>query len=165
MRRLVAFTVLALSLAVPAVGLAVTDGVDDGTLSVRNGTGKVVLQFSGSAVGRVGHGKIVITDPLDGDGAGFDLWGCDERFDKTDTTTVCTGSGIRFRAIGGRYKIAILRATGVFLSAVGHGSVLLDGRGEDPNVDGDGVYSLNDNPYRSLPNFPKSLDLAAPTGG
>jgi hypothetical protein len=164
MRRLVVFTVLAVSLAVPAVGFAVLDGVDDGTLSIKNGTGRTLLQFNGSAVGRLGHGRIVVTDPFDGDGAGFDFWGCDNRFDKTDTTTVCNGSDIRFRAIGGRYKIFV-RGSGIYLSAVGHGSVILDGRGEDPDVDGDGVFSLNDGPYRSLPNAEKTFNLAAPTGG
>jgi hypothetical protein len=164
MRRLVVFTVLAIALAVPAIGFAVIVGSDDGTLSIKNGTGKALLQFNGSAIGRLGHGKIVVTDPVFADGVGFDFWGCDKRDDRTENTTVCSGSNIRFRAIGGRYKIFV-KGSGLNLSAVGHGSVSLDGRGDDPDVDYDGVFSLNDGPYRSLPNAPQSYQLAAPSGG
>jgi len=58
-----------------------------------------------------------------------------------------------------------LKGTGIYLSAVGHGQVGLDGRGEDPTIDTDGTYSLNDGPYKSLPDFGATLQLVAPAGG
>jgi hypothetical protein len=165
MRRLVAFTVLAIVLAVPAGALAVgDDGSNDGTVSVRNGRGAVILNpFNGSAVGRVGHGKIWISDPVFSDGDGADVWNCDYRR-YTDTQTFCIGDNIRFRAVGGKYRI-VLRGRGIFLSAVGRGTVTLDGSGEDPNIDVDGLFSLNDSPYRSLPDHEKDFPLVPPAGG
>jgi hypothetical protein len=163
MRRLVLFTVLAFALALPVAGLAVTS--DDGTLSVRNGAGLVKLTFTGSAVGSVAQGKVVTTDPVLDDGAGVVFWGCNsKKTDFTATTTVCTGDKIRFRAIGGKYKLFV-RGSGVYLSVVGRGAVTLDGSGDDPTVVRDGVYSLNDQPYRSLPNEAKTVELVAPAGG
>lgn len=170
MRRLVWITVLAFLLAAPAAGFAVT-GDDDGTLSVRAGIGKVYLNFTGSAVGRVHNGAIRVTDPVAGDGLGFDFSGCDLEIDKSDTTanksdtiTVCRGNYLRFRAIGGRYQISI-KGTGIYLSAVGHGYAILNGAGDDSAVQSDGAYSLNDAPYKSLPDFGATVDLVAPVAG
>lgn len=169
MRRLVVFSVLLVCLAVPAAGFAIAGGNDDGTLSVRNGVGKVALDFNGSAVGRVvGKGTIKIVDPYPTDGTGFDVWGCDDRFDPTDTKTVCSSDGkglpIRFRAIGGVYRI-FTNGSGIFLSAVGQGTVTLNGAGDNPDVPYDGRYSINDEPYRSLPDYPRPYPLEAPVGG
>jgi hypothetical protein len=164
MRRLVVVTVLAGALAVPAAGFAfnLMRGVDDGTLSVKNGTGKIGLTFNGSVVGRIGHGRITLTDPNPSDGDGILTWGrCDFL---NEATTTCSGSNIRFRAIGGKYQIAI-RGAGIYLSAVGHGTVTLDGRGDSPDVNYDGVYSFNDLAYKSLPDNEKTFSLAAPAGG
>jgi hypothetical protein len=162
MRRLVALTVLAFGLAVPAAGFALGGGDGDGTLSVKNGLGKVRLDFTGSAVGRIGYGSIRASDPVFGDGSGFVVWNCDQR-DTKFTTTICSGDNIRFRAIGGRYVLRI-SGSGVFLSVVGHGNAILNGRGEVPDVPHDGVYSLNEGPYKSLPDYEKSILLAAPAG-
>jgi hypothetical protein len=180
MRRLVWLTALVLALAAPAVAFAVVgSGQDDGTLSVKAGVGKVYLNFNGSAVGRVQRGSIRVTDPVASDGLGFDFSGCDVERDRSDTTTnkndtikICKGDNIRFRAIGGRYQIAIGGMTsfspgkGIYLSAVGQGSTSLNGAGDDPslNVPSDGTYSLNDGPYKSLPNDPTTFPLAAPSG-
>jgi hypothetical protein len=170
MRRLVCFSVLALGLAIPATGFALTGlggGADDGTLSVKAGLGKVTLNpFNGSAVGRVQRGSIRVTDPVASDGIGYDFFGtCDERDrDRTTSTTTCKGTNLRFRAIGGKFQIQ-LKGTNIYLSAVGQGQVGLDGRGEDPTIDMDGTYSLNDGPYKSLPDYGATLQLTAPAGG
>jgi hypothetical protein len=169
---------LAIALAVPAGAFAVA-GDNDGTLSVKAGIGKVYLNFNGSAVGRVQRGLIQVTDPVAGDGAGFEFSNCDVEKDKSDTTTnkgdtirVCRGDNIRFRAIGGKYVVVIRGArqqpaNGIYLSAVGHGFAVLNGAGDNPDVPGisDGTYSLNDGPYKSLPDLDKTLILAAPVGG
>jgi hypothetical protein len=171
MRRLVWLTALVVALAAPAVAFAfVGDGQDDGTLSVKAGVGKVYLNFNGSAVGRVQRGSIRVTDPVATDGLGFEFHNCDVLKDQSDTTTVktdtikvCRGDDVRFRAIGGKYQIAIAGA-GISLSAVGHGTAGLNGAGDDPYVFSDGTYSLNDGPYKSLPNLLTTFNLAAPSG-
>jgi hypothetical protein len=170
MRRLVLLTLLAFALAAPAAGLALT-GDDDGTLSVKAGIGRVYLNFKGSAVGRVQRGFVQVTDPVAGDGIGFDFSNCDVERNKSDTTTnkgdtitICRGTNLRFRAIGGKYQI-LIRGAGIYLSAVGHGYGVLNGAGDDPNIDSDGTYSLNDAPYKSLPNFPTPVLLLAPVAG
>jgi hypothetical protein len=162
MRRLVWLTVLAFALAAPAVGFALS-GADDGTLSVKAGVGKVYLNFTGSAVGRLQHGVIQITDPLANDGPGLDFSGCEER-DRVDTTSICRGTNLRFRAIGGKYQI-LIKGTGSYLSAVGYGYAVMNGAGDDPNVISDGTYSLNDGPYKSLPDFRTTFNIVAPSGG
>lgn len=170
MRRLIWLTVLAVALAAPTAGLALA-GSDDGTLSVRAGVGNVYLNFNGSAVGRLRYGSIKVTDPVASDGIGFDFSGCEVVKDKSDTTairsdtiTVCSGSFLRFRAIGGKYKIKI-QGTGIYLSAVGHGYGVLNGTGDGTGVFFDGTYSLNDEPYKSLPDLPGTVNLVAPVGG
>jgi hypothetical protein len=162
MRRLVWLTVLAFALAAPAVGFALS-GADDGTLSVKAGIGKVYLNFNGSAVGRLQHGVIQITDPLANDGPGLDFSGCEER-DRIDTTSICRGTNLRFRAIGGKYQI-LIKGTSSYLSAVGYGYAVLNGAGDDPYVVSDGTYSLNDGPYRSLPDLRTTFNIVAPAGG
>jgi hypothetical protein len=169
MRRLVWLTVLAIALAVPAVGYAVVGASsDDGTLSVKAGVGRVFTSITGSAVGRLDKGYIQITDPNPNDGLGFEFSGCDAKIDKSTSTTVCASDGkgvvARFRAIGGKYRIT-LSGSGIFLSAVGHGYATLNGAGDDPNIDFDGTYSVNDGPYKSLPNDLHTFTLAAPAGG
>jgi hypothetical protein len=170
MRRLVWITVLAIALAAPAVAFGLSAD-NDGTLSVKAGVGSVYLNFNGSAVGRLQRGSIRVTDPVAGDGVGFEFSNCDVERDKSDTTTnqndtikVCLGTNIRFRAIGGKYQV-LIRGSGIYLSAVGNGFVTFNGAGDVPSVDSDGAYSLNDRPYRSLPDFATTLTLAAPSGG
>jgi hypothetical protein len=175
MRRLVWLTALLVSLAVPTAAFAFGSGPqDDGTLSVKSGVGKVYLNFNGSAVGRVKTGSIRVVDPVTSDGVGFEFSNCDVVADKSDTTTttndkikVCRGDNIRFRAIGGNYRIQMAGA-GVNLSAVGHGSFSLNGAGDadafNPSTF-DGTYSLNDGPYKSLPNAFTTFALAAPPSG
>jgi hypothetical protein len=164
MRRLAGFTVLVVALALPALAFGVVDVTDDGVLSVKNGQGKVTLTpFNGSVLGRVGSGKIVIVDPALGDGGRYDVWGCDKQTD-TEHATVCAGSNLRFRIVDGRYKVYV-RGTGMSLSVVGRGQVTLDGRGDDPTVVSDGVYALNDAPYKSLPDFEKTFPLLTSVGG
>jgi hypothetical protein len=161
MRRLV-LAISACALAVPAAVVAAGDGSSDGTLSVKNATGKILLKpFNGSAVGRIASGKIVVADPVFDDGAGPVFWGCDKT-DGNEVTTFCSGKDIRFRAIGGSYTIFI-NGTGISLSVVGRGNVRLDGNGADAE-DNDGVFSVNDGPYRSLPNVAKPFLLTVSTG-
>jgi hypothetical protein len=58
-----------------------------------------------------------------------------------------TGSNFRFRAMGGQYHV-VIRGTGVYLFAGGHGHVKLQG---SSYVRPDGKYSVNGSRPRSLP--------------
>jgi hypothetical protein len=162
MRRLIVPAAAAALIASPALAFAGPLGSDDGTLSVRHGRGLVSLNFNGAVFGRVARGRIVVDDPVGGDGTGADFWGCDSQNFPSDTKTVCAGENLRFRAIGGRYSI-LVKGTGVFLSAVGRGKVMLDGRGDHGSSDGS--YALNGDDYQSLPNEPTVFPLEAPPGG
>ena len=72
------------------------------------------------------------------------------------TTQLCTEKEISFRALDGRYTIMI-QGSGIWLSAVGRGTVTIDGASEDgrPN----GVMSIDDGPYEPLPVVPSVFPL------
>jgi hypothetical protein len=161
MRRWPFLALLLLATATPALAWPLTD--TDGTLSVKRGRGYVGLNFTGAVIGRIAHGKVTVNDPIDTDGAGVDFWGCEVERPVNDTTTVCRGDDIHFRAIGGKYRLNT-RGGGIYVSAVGHGVVRLDGRGDGSDRP-DGVYSFNDAAYQSLPDDPQDFELAAPTQG
>ena len=61
---------------------------------------------------------------------------------------VFTGSNFRFRALGGFYRV-VIRGSGVYLFAGGHGHVKLRGSSRYENADGS--YSVNGARFRSLP--------------
>lgn len=62
--------------------------------------------------------------------------------------TEYNGSGFRFRAMGGDYRV-VVRGSGIYLFAGGHGSVTLRGSSVYPGSDG--AFSLDGSPFRSLP--------------
>ena len=64
------------------------------------------------------------------------------------TRTEYEGSGFRFRAIGGAYRI-LVRGAGIYLFAGGHGTVRLQGSSHYPASDGS--YSIDGGRPRSLP--------------
>jgi len=166
MRRLIVLAAAVALIVVPTALAALPQGGDDGTLSVRRGRGVVVLKFRGAVIGRIAHGSVRITDPVGGDGQGADFFGCDNiPRAVSDTTSVCRGDDIRFRAIGGRYAVKV-SGSGIFLSAVGRGKVVMNGIGDpEAGIFNDGGYSLNGDDYQSLPNDPISFILSAPPGG
>lgn len=61
-----------------------------------------------------------------------------------------TGSNFRFRAMGGLYRV-VVRGTGVYLFAGGHGHVTVQGSSYQRK---DGTYSVNGSRPRSLPKRP-----------
>jgi hypothetical protein len=67
------------------------------------------------------------------------------------TGTEYSGSGFRFRAMGGFYRI-VVRGVGVYLFAGGNGNVTLQGSSVYPRSDG--TFSLNGRAFRSLPSKP-----------
>jgi hypothetical protein len=151
--------------AVPAAALAATSAAGDGTLVVQNGQAPdagpdkapvVRLTINGSVIGKVvGQGRIIIdpgvkSPPPEVNGLGVTS---QPSAISGDTATVWKGGpdGFRFRAVGGSYTIVIF-GSDVSLVAVGTGSVQLAGT---PDLGkGDGQYSLNGDPWKSLPGSP-----------
>jgi hypothetical protein len=64
---------------------------------------------------------------------------------------VFSGSNFRFRAMGSFYRL-VVRGSGVYLFAGGHGHVTL--RGSSVNPRADGTYSVNGGAFRSVPEGP-----------
>lgn len=169
MRRLAVLFVSLLALAAPAAAWAMTQAPGDGTLVVKNGAAPkgvpvVTLIITGAAIGRISnYGTIVIDDATPLDPYSPEVSGYDWHKDVSGTATKWVGAGMKFRAVGGTYKITIY-GSGVDLSAVGSGYVTLNGLSD--STASDGVYSLNGDNFHSLPASPLvKLTLGtAPTG-
>jgi len=146
-RRLLLLPVL-LALVLPAIAVARVGAPGDGTLIVKNGSGKVVIQAKGGVIGRFDEGKLIVRDPNPEDELEEVVTGADKAKDIDDFVTVYTGKNIRFRFIGGRFKITLGKATtGIDLSATGKGTVFMQGAG---TLD-DGTYSFNGEKPKPLP--------------
>ena len=154
MRRLV-LTMLVLGLSVPAAALAVKDLPGDGSIVVDNARGIVTVRARGGIIGRFDSGRLVIEDPISGDGSGPIVYGAERIRELGPRTTLYIGEDVRFRLIGGVYRVTV-NAVGTDISAVGRGSVLLDGSGfaEQP-----GRYSLNGGAYQAMPDEPLRITL------
>jgi hypothetical protein len=160
MRKLV--VLLLLALAVPMAAYSQPTAAN-GTLSVREGRGIVQLDARGSITGRL-NGKLSITDPKPYDSKRPVVYGSTKTIYRNVSTTIYQGKNVRFRLIGARFELR-MQGRAIFLSAIARGTGLVDGAGNPAaNIFYDGVWSLNDEPYQSLPDEPQSFDLAAAPG-
>jgi hypothetical protein len=162
-RKLLLVTLLTACLGVSAAFAG--DAPGDGTLSVKRGRGTIAIKFTGTVIGRL-NGRILVKDFRLGDDNTPQLIGCKKRRHPVVGVTICAGRNVSFRILDGRYNVylggtSIFGATNMFLSAVGQGTVTIDGDG-DLGV-GDGSMSLNDAPYQSLPDTAKTYPLEAPS--
>lgn len=153
MRKLLA-SVAVLACALPAAAGASVHGPGDGTLSVRDARGAFTVNARGGVIGTFARGRVVITDPDPNDGTGPIVTGDDWHKDRSDTTTVYGGTKVRFRLIGGLFKIRVI-GVGVNLSVVGRGTVGLTGEGTAD----DGTYSIDGGDYVSVPETATSFTL------
>jgi len=78
--------------------------------------------------------------------------------DRDATTTTWGGTKVRFRIIGGYFRI-VVRGRGINLSLVGTAKVTLSGAGTAD----DGSYSVNGGDYLALPDFPLPFQLSSAT--
>src|SRR6266705_232953 len=155
MRRLLTFAMLA-ALALPAASAARTQGASDGTLSVRDGRGTITISGRGGVIGSFAQGRVTISDPVDGDGTGPIVTGDEWSRDRDATTTTWGGTKVRFRIIGGSFRI-VVKGRGINLSLVGRGNVTLIGAGTAD----DGSYSVNGGDYSPIPSFQLVFPLSA----
>jgi hypothetical protein len=148
--------VLVGALALPAASAARTFSSTDGTLSVQDARGVITIQGRGGVIGSLGKGTVLINDPIDGDGTGPIVTGDDWSRDKTDTATIWGGTKVRFRIIGGTFRI-VVRGRGINLSFVGRANVIVNGAGTDD----DGSYATNGGEYDLIPAFAVPFALSA----
>ena len=162
--RLLLVPLLLLATAVPAAAFAERVGpAADGTLAVRDGRGKVQMTIKGSLIGRLANGSITIEELAPDDetepvvrGYKTFKWG------RNGNLRTYTGKNVRFRLIGGRYRV-VFNAKGLFFSLVGKGRVTLDGNGSvEDGIFYDGFYSLNGSEEESLPDDAQAFNLAPP---
>jgi hypothetical protein len=166
MRRLALILAGCAALAVPAAALALQGAAGDGSLVIKNGsaptdTAVVAFVITGSVIGHVDNGRIII-DPGANSDAVPQVTGAGRPTDstKSDTAQVWKGQDFRFRAVAGKYTIVIF-GSGVDLVAVGKGTI--NRIAGDPNLPRhDGQYSLNGADFVSLPSLPlKQLTIGA----
>ena len=143
MRRLLTFCAL-VALAVPAA-IQAADAAD-GTLAVKNATGFVLFDGRGVILGHADKARITITDEDRTEGRVIVL-GYATKARLAPGKTLYTGEDMRFKLLGGE-NILVIVGSGISLSAVGEGRVTLEGG----NVVNDGKYSVDDGPFKSLPN-------------
>jgi hypothetical protein len=148
MRRL-CLTLLCSLLAVPAA-LAATRATGDGVLELKSAGGVMILTGTrGTVWGQMDSGKLVVTDPVFGDGAIYVSGAETITPGKTDNVTVYSGKDLHFRVTGGKYRLAF-KGLGIDLTAVGVGSAQLTGDAfTDP-----GDYALdNSGKWKPIPVF------------
>jgi len=155
-KRFALFGVLGLLVATGAAS-ARPETLTDGTLTVKNGVGRIVITAKGGVIGRFDRGSVMMKDPIAGDGTGPIVTGAESEQVIDERTTRYTGKDVRFRIIGGRFTI-VVDGSNIQLSAVGNGTVKLDGRG---TVD-DGSYSVNGGVAQDFPDFVLTFALEPP---
>jgi hypothetical protein len=157
MRRFLLFLGLVAALAVPAVVTAASR--TDGTLSVKRGRATVAIRLArGTVIGRLANGQVKIKDPSPYDGPPPEVHHCRRVRYPSQNTTLCIGRKLTFRALDGRFVVTV-KGTGIFLSAVGRGSVTITGAATPsfPN----GVMSVDNGAYQPIPDFEMTFPLGA----
>jgi hypothetical protein len=167
MRKLLLILCL-IALAIPATAFTRTHQPlppgGNGTLSIREARGVVHLNARGSMTGRL-NGQVTITDPKPYDARRPIVYGATRTIYRNAKTTVFRGRNLRFRAIGALFTIKA-EGKAIFVSALARGWVTLDGAGDvNANIFYDGVFSLNDEAYRSLPDAADTFELVVPPSG
>ena len=159
MRRLCALgSILAVALALVASAFAgppPPTAAANGSLTVDNGRGLVLVQASGGMNGRFDSGRLIVEDDFDGDGHGVDVNGA-KRVRETKTGTVYEGENVSFIVKGSdRFRVRIT-AVGIDMWVVGRGVVSLDGTGFTEA----GRYQVNGGTWLPVPvDVPAKLSL------
>jgi hypothetical protein len=147
MRRL-CLTLLCGLVAVPAA-VAASHATGDGVLEIRNAAGVIVLNTTrGPVWGQVTTAnRLVVTDPVDGDGAVF-VNGAERIIPgATDNVTTYRGKDLHFRVTGGKARLSF-KGSGIDLTAVGVGVAQFTG---DAFVEDAGDYALDSGKWNPVP--------------
>jgi hypothetical protein len=136
-------------LAVPAVVSAAAR--TDGSLSVKRGRATITIRLArGTVIGRLAAGQVKIKDPSPYDGPPPDVRHCRRLRYPTPNTTLCIGRNLTFRALDGRFVVTV-KGTGIYLSAVGRGTVTIIGD-SDPSTP-NGTMSIDNGAYEPIPDY------------
>lgn len=154
-----------LALALPVAGVA-GSSAGEGTLSIENGQGRVMLQGRGGVIGRLERGSVTIFDLTPEDANDPAVFGDDSVRLVGETGIQYAGTGLRFRLVGGGFRIAI-NGKGIDLSVVAKGfGQIVAAQADDP-----GVYSLDGADCRNerysckpLPENPRRFQLGVERG-
>jgi hypothetical protein len=163
MRRTTASLAISLTAAslVAAAAAAGPPAMEDGTLSVRDGRATMLVRLKGSIIGRLAKGKLTVTDSPTG--ATIIVRGWETKVPLPGRTTVYGGKGIRFRIAADRKVTVRLNGRGLNYTVVGRGDGWFDGFGDPTKgIFFDGSYSLNAEPYHSIPDERTPFVLASP---
>jgi len=145
------------ALAVQALAWATSRAADDGTLSVRNADGVIFVVARGTIIGACDRCKVSIVDPSPDDGAPPVVDGAETHKDLSDTHDLYSGSDVRFRLVGGLFKIKV-SGYGVDLGVVAKGWGRI--QAYDSNT---GTFSVNGAPRRLLPADREVFTLLSPS--
>jgi hypothetical protein len=130
-------------------------------LTVRDGRGAISVRLRGSVIGRLGKGTLTVTETFDG--ATIVVRGHDRPPVVRGFTTTYIGTNIRFRIAHDRRVGVKLFGKGLNFSAVGRGDGWMDGLGDPAaGIFFDGSYSMNGQPYQSLPDIRTRFELILP---
>ena len=169
MRKLILLACVCAVAATPA-GAARASDPEAGSLSIERGKGTVTLDVRGNVLGRLTNGSITVTDKTPNDAYVATVTGRKILVQRrpVPTKTFVRGLGLRFRMLGGSYRI-VIRGQGISLSAVGRGNVSIDG---EPKFFGDdlGLYSVDSDvdcgiepqSCTPIPDEPVRVKLEAP---
>jgi hypothetical protein len=168
MRRL--FVILLVSLVAVPAAVAARSATGDGVLELKSvdgkvGIGKEATPARGVLWGQMDKGKLVVTDPVTGDGqvlvSGYDKKPTTTITDSGATVTTYWGTNLHFRITGGKYRL-FFDGTGIDLTAIGVGVAYLAG---DPLADDAGYYALDSGKWLPMPtSFVSTKPLAVPFG-
>jgi hypothetical protein len=133
------------ALAVPAFAWSASSAADDGTLSVKNGDGVIFVVARGTIIGACDKCRVSIFDPSPDDGGPPVVSGYEGHRDVSDTRDIYSGTDVRFRIVGGIFKIRVI-GSGIDLGVVAKGWTRI--QASDTNT---GTFSVNGSPRRLLP--------------
>src|SRR5438309_5807399 len=139
MRRFLTPFACVAALALSAAALA--GNRSDGALSVKNATGSVAVLGRGAVLGHCARCTVIIDDPNPDDGGVPVVVGWEETHQLSPTRTSWSGDGIRFKLIGGFFRVKII-GNGIDVGAVVTGQAVLDGQGAVA-----GAFALDDGPF------------------
>jgi hypothetical protein len=132
--------------ALPGLAWATTRALDDGTLSVRNGDGVIFVSARGTVIGTCDQCRVSIVDPSPDDGPPPVVSGYEGHRDISDTRDLWSGKDVRFRMVGGFFKIRVA-GTGIDVAVVAKGWGRI--QAYDSNT---GTFSVNGDARRPLPD-------------
>ena len=148
MRRLCLILLCGL-VAVPAA-LAAASTPGDGVLELKNADANIIVAGSrGTLWGQMDKGRLIVTDPIAGDGTIY-VSGAEKTHSVSDAVTIYSGIDIHFRVTAGKYRLN-LKGVGIDFTAVGLGTAQLSG---DVLAFDPGNYSLDSGKWIPVPFFP-----------